>query len=62
MASSQDTEITLGTAKLLGLFFGLVKIVAERADHDDQCADNEEQDIAVAGHRVSMWREFHHAV
>jgi DedD protein len=24
MASSQDTEITLGTAKLLGLFFGLV--------------------------------------
>src|ERR1700684_1978021 len=24
MASSQDTEITLGTAKLLGIFFGLV--------------------------------------
>jgi DedD protein len=28
MASSQDTEITLGTAKLLGLFFGLVGICA----------------------------------
>ena len=28
MASSQDTEITLGTAKLLGLFFGLVCICA----------------------------------
>jgi cell division septation protein DedD len=26
--SSQDTEITLGTAKLLGLFFGLVMICA----------------------------------
>ena len=25
---SQDTEITLGTAKLLGLFFGLVIICA----------------------------------
>ncbi|MGO9938552.1 MAG: SPOR domain-containing protein [Terracidiphilus sp.] len=28
MASSQDTEITLGTAKLLGLFFALVVICA----------------------------------
>jgi DedD protein len=28
MDSSQDTEITLGTAKLLGLFFGLVIICA----------------------------------
>jgi DedD protein len=28
MASSQDTEITLGTGKLLGLFFGLVVICA----------------------------------
>jgi len=28
MASSQDTEITLGTAKLLGLFFALVAICA----------------------------------
>jgi len=28
MASSADTEITLGTAKLLGLFFGLVVICA----------------------------------
>jgi cell division septation protein DedD len=28
MASSQDTEITLGTAKLLGLFFSLVVICA----------------------------------
>jgi cell division septation protein DedD len=28
MHSSQDTEITLGTAKLLGLFFGLVIICA----------------------------------
>jgi DedD protein len=28
MASTQDTEITLGTAKLLGLFFGLVVICA----------------------------------
>jgi cell division septation protein DedD len=28
MASSHDTEITLGTAKLLGLFFGLVIICA----------------------------------
>ena len=28
MASSQDTEITLGTAKLLGIFFGLVMICA----------------------------------
>jgi hypothetical protein len=28
MASSQDTEITLGTAKLLGLFFGLVAVCA----------------------------------
>ena len=28
MASSQDTEITLGTAKLLGIFFGLVVICA----------------------------------
>jgi DedD protein len=28
MASSQDTEITLGTAKLLFLFFGLVTICA----------------------------------
>jgi DedD protein len=28
MASSKDTEITLGTAKLLGLFFGLVGICA----------------------------------
>jgi DedD protein len=28
MASSQDTEITLGTAKLLALFFGLVVICA----------------------------------
>ncbi|MGD0161660.1 MAG: SPOR domain-containing protein [Candidatus Sulfotelmatobacter sp.] len=28
MASSEDTEITLGTAKLLGLFFGLVMICA----------------------------------
>src|ERR1044072_3100703 len=28
MASSQDTEITLGTGKLLGLFFGLVGICA----------------------------------
>ena len=28
MATSQDTEITLGTAKLLGLFFGLVVICA----------------------------------
>ena len=26
--SSQDTEITLGTAKLLGLFFGLVIVCA----------------------------------
>src|ERR1700692_4240931 len=26
--SSQDTEITLGTAKLLGLFFGLVMVCA----------------------------------
>lgn len=28
MASPQDTEITLGTAKLLGLFFGLVAVCA----------------------------------
>lgn len=28
MASSQDTEITLGTGKLLFLFFGLVGICA----------------------------------
>jgi DedD protein len=28
MGSAQDTEITLGTAKLLGLFFGLVIICA----------------------------------
>ncbi len=28
MASSQDTEITLGTGKLLVLFFGLVGICA----------------------------------
>jgi cell division septation protein DedD len=28
MASSPDTEITLGTAKLLGIFFGLVMICA----------------------------------
>jgi DedD protein len=28
MESSQDTEITLGTAKLLGLFFGLVIVCA----------------------------------
>jgi len=28
MDSSQDTEITLGTAKLLGLFFGLVMVCA----------------------------------
>src|SRR5579872_2295647 len=28
MQSSQDTEITLGTAKLLGLFFALVAICA----------------------------------
>src|ERR1700723_4411434 len=28
MASSKDTEIPLGTAKLLGLFFGLVGICA----------------------------------
>ena len=28
MDSAQDTEITLGTAKLLGLFFGLVTICA----------------------------------
>jgi len=28
MSSSQDTEITLGTAKLLGLFFGLVIVCA----------------------------------
>src|ERR1700677_2558893 len=28
MASSQDTEITLGTGKLLGLFFGLVIVCA----------------------------------
>ncbi|MGB7600300.1 MAG: SPOR domain-containing protein [Candidatus Sulfotelmatobacter sp.] len=28
MASSQDTEITLGTARLLGIFFGLVMICA----------------------------------
>lgn len=28
MGSSQDTEITLGTAKLLGLFFGLVMVCA----------------------------------
>lgn len=28
MASSEDTEITLGTGKLLGLFFGLVAICA----------------------------------
>src|SRR5579863_8654787 len=28
MHSSQDTEITLGTAKLLGLFFGLVIVCA----------------------------------
>jgi DedD protein len=28
MSSSQDTEITLGTANLLGLFFGLVMICA----------------------------------
>lgn len=28
MNSSQDTEITLGTAKLLGLFFGLVIVCA----------------------------------
>jgi len=28
MEASQDTEITLGTAKLLGLFFGLVMICA----------------------------------
>ena len=28
MVSSQDTEITLGTAKLLGIFFGLVMICA----------------------------------
>src|SRR6202789_1417480 len=28
MASSQDAEITLGTAKLLGLFFGLVVVCA----------------------------------
>ena len=28
MSSTQDTEITLGTAKLLGLFFGLVIVCA----------------------------------
>ncbi len=28
MNSSQDTEITLGTAKLLGMFFGLVMVCA----------------------------------
>jgi cell division septation protein DedD len=28
MASSQDTEITLGTGKMLGLFFGLVAMCA----------------------------------
>jgi DedD protein len=28
VTSSQDTEITLGTAKLLGLFFGLVMVCA----------------------------------
>ncbi len=28
MAETQDTEITLGTGKLLGIFFGLVTICA----------------------------------
>jgi hypothetical protein len=34
--------------------FGLVKIVTEHAYSNDQCANDELQDIAVAGHAVSL--------
>src|SRR3954451_3954207 len=43
-------EIDLQALRFL---FGLVEIVAEHADDDDQRADDQEQDIAVAGHPVS---------
>src|SRR5450432_175589 len=43
----------------LGLLLGLVEIVAEHGDRDDQRADDQEHHIAVAGHGSSpLAREF----
>src|ERR1700687_5661819 len=44
---SVRTEVDLQAFRFL---LGLVKIIAEYADRDDQCADDEIQNIAVDGH------------
>ena len=36
-----------------GLFLGLILVVAEYADRDDERADDEIQDVAIAGHPES---------
>jgi DedD protein len=53
MASSQDTEITLGTAKLLGLFFGLVVICAVFFALGYTLGRKSEPGLATAGVLVS---------
>src|ERR1700709_923681 len=52
-----DLEAARADIDLQALRFllGLIKIVAQHAHRDDQCADDEIQDIAVAGHRASPW-------
>ena len=42
----------------VGLFPGLIEIVAERADRDDQSADDETQDVAVARHPGLLENEY----
>src|SRR3978361_2294573 len=52
-----DLQATWADIDLQALRFllGLVEIVAEHADRDDQCADDEIHDIAVGGHSASPW-------
>lgn len=54
MASSQDTEITLGTGKLLGLFFGLVVVCAVFFALGYTLGRKSEPSVAAAGPLVPL--------
>jgi DedD protein len=54
MASSQDTEITLGTGKLLALFFGLVVVCAVFFALGYTLGRKSEPTLAAAGSLVPM--------
>ena len=55
---SARADIDLQAVRFL---LGLVEAVAEHAHRDDQRADDEEHDIAIAGHLKSPWERIFRA-